>query len=137
MSHRDRFWILIYFFYDFNISFGLILIYYGKYINPGFFVVIKENYLCIGGPMSVCSRISLELKIVFLYRCCSRNLQFLSTVLELAFLITVFGIYEIFDALLFGRVYHRTCITIYIYTLQRYTIRFKLYCNSTPSKFGQ
>ena len=65
-----------YIFYDFDISFGLILIYYGKYINTGFFEVIKEKYLCIRGPMLVRSRISLELKIVFLYRCCSRYLHF-------------------------------------------------------------
>ena len=38
---------------DFDISSGLILIYYGKYINVGIFVVIKEKYLCIRGPMLV------------------------------------------------------------------------------------
>ena len=61
------------------LALGFILIYYGKYINPGFFVVIKEKYLCIGGPMSVCARFSLEMKTLFLYRCCSRYLQFLSS----------------------------------------------------------
>ena len=65
-----------YIFWHFNINFGLILIYYGKYINPGAFVVIKKKYPCIGRLMSVWSRIGLELKIVFLYRCCSRYLKF-------------------------------------------------------------
>ena len=115
-----------YIFYDFNISFGIILIYYGKYINSGLFVVIKENYLCIGGgPMWVCSRISLELKIVSLYRCCSRYLQFC-----LQFWNQPFGLLYLESKKSLMPCYLEGCATglvsryiyIYIYTLQKYTI---------------
>ena len=126
-----------YIFYDFNISFGLILIYYGKYINPGFFVVITEKYLCIEGPMSVCARFSLEMKTLFLYRCCSRYLQFLSS---FGTSLLVYSICNLRNLLI--PCYLEGCVTALV--SQSVYILYKntqpvcgINCNSTPSKFGQ
>ena len=125
-----------YIFYDFNISFGLILIYYGKYINPGFFV-ITEKYLCIEGPMSICARFSLEMKTVFLYRCCSRYLQFLSS---FGTSLLVYSICNLRNLLI--PCYLEGCVTALVsqsvYTLYKNAQSVcGINCNSTPSKFGQ